>query len=78
MITCSIEDEDEISEKAKNFGGGPRVCIGNYFAMMEMILLMATIGRRFKFDLAPDANVELYPAMSLRPKNGVRVVVNQR
>jgi len=39
---------------------------------------MATIGRRFKFDLAPDANVELYPAMSLRPKNGVRVVVNQR
>ena len=60
------------------FGGGPRFCIGNYFAIMEMILLMATIGRRFKFELAPDAKVELYPAMSLRPKNGVRVVVNER
>jgi len=60
------------------FGGGPRVCIGNYFAMMEMILLMATIGRRYKFDLAPDAKVELYPAMSLRPKTGVRVVVSDR
>ncbi len=60
------------------FGGGPRFCIGNYFATMEMILLLATIGRRFKLGLAPDANVELYPAMSLRPKNGVRVLVNQR
>ena len=60
------------------FGGGPRLCIGNYFAMMEIILLMATIGRRFRFTLAPDANVELYPAMSLRPKNGIRVVVKER
>jgi len=60
------------------FGGGPRFCIGNYFAMMEMILLMATIGRRYKLELAPDAKVELYPAMSLRPKTGVRVVINQR
>ena len=60
------------------FGGGPRFCIGNYFAMMEMILLMATIGRRYELELAPDAKVELYPAMSLRPKTGVRVVVKER
>jgi cytochrome P450 len=60
------------------FGGGPRFCIGNYFAMMEMMLLLATIGRRFKLELAPDAKVELYPAMSLRPKSGVRVVINER
>jgi cytochrome P450 len=60
------------------FGGGPRFCIGNYFAIMEMMLLMATIGRRFKLELAPDAKVELYPAMSLRPKSGVRVVVTER
>jgi cytochrome P450 len=60
------------------FGGGPRQCIGNYFAMMEIILILATLGQRFKFSMAPDAKVELYPAMSLRPKNGIRVRVSER
>jgi cytochrome P450 len=36
------------------FGGGPRQCIGNYFAMMEVVLLMATIGQRFEFSLVSD------------------------
>jgi cytochrome P450 len=60
------------------FGGGPRACIGNYFAMMEIVLLLARIGQRFRFSLADDAKVELYPAMSLRPKHGVKVVVQER
>lgn len=60
------------------FGGGPRQCIGNYFAMMEIVLLLATIGQRFKFSLEPGHQVELLPVLSLRPKNGVKVVVTER
>jgi cytochrome P450 len=60
------------------FGGGPRACIGNYFAMMEIVLLLATIGQRFRFSLVPGHPVSLMPAMSLRPKNGIKVVVHSR
>ena len=60
------------------FGGGPRACIGNYFAMMEVILLLATIGRRFRFSLVPGHPVSLMPAMSLRPMDGIRVSVENR
>jgi len=55
------------------FGGGPRACIGNYFAMMEVVLLLATIGQRFRFSLLPDHQVSLMPAMSLRPTDGIPV-----
>jgi cytochrome P450 len=60
------------------FGGGPRACIGNYFAMMEVVLLLATIGRRFKFSLLPEHPVTLLPAMSLRPADGIRIEVKRR
>lgn len=60
------------------FGGGPRACIGNYFAMMEIAMLLATIGQRFRFSLVPDHPVTLMPAMSLRPANGIKVNVENR
>ncbi|MBC8029663.1 MAG: cytochrome P450 [Pyrinomonadaceae bacterium] len=60
------------------FGGGPRACIGNYFAMMEIVLALATIGQRFRFSLSPDHAVSLLPAMSLRPKDGIKVRVEKR
>ena len=60
------------------FGGGPRACIGASFAMMEIILVLATIGQKFRLELEADHTVEIYPAMSLRPKDGVKVIVRNR
>lgn len=60
------------------FGGGPRACIGAAFAMMEIILCLATIGQKFRLELVPDHPVSIYPAMSLRPKDGVKVLVRNR
>ena len=60
------------------FGGGPRACIGASFAMMEIILCLAAIGQRFRLELDQDHTVSIYPAMSLRPKDGIKVVVKSR
>jgi len=60
------------------FGGGPRQCIGNSFALMEAVLILSTIAQRFRLRLAHGHAVEMLPALSLRPKNGVRVRLERR
>jgi cytochrome P450 len=55
------------------FGGGPRQCIGNEFAMMEALLILATIAQRVRLDLVPGHIVELDPVVTLRPKYGMRM-----
>jgi cytochrome P450 len=60
------------------FGGGPRICIGNSFALMESALLLATIAGRFRLRLAPDALVKPLPTMTLRPAHGVKAVIERR
>jgi len=60
------------------FGGGPRLCIGMGFARMEGVLLLATIGRRWRMRLVPGQRIEPHPRITLRPKNGVRVTLSRR
>ena len=60
------------------FGGGNRVCIGEQFAWMEGVLLIATIAQRWKMRLVPGHRVELKPLITLRPKYGMRMTVHRR
>jgi cytochrome P450 len=60
------------------FGGGPRLCIGNTFALMEATLLLATIAQRFRFALAPRASVTPLLSVTLRPAHGIAMVLSAR
>jgi cytochrome P450 len=55
------------------FGGGPRLCIGASFAVMETNILLATIAQRFQLHLIPGHPVTPQPGITLRPRHGVRV-----
>ena len=60
------------------FGGGPRRCIGEGFAWMEGILLLATLARRWQMRLVPNHVVALRPVITLRPKHGMRMTLQRR
>jgi len=60
------------------FGGGPRQCIGNTFALMEASVVLATIGQKFRFVLAPGHKVTPLASITLRPKTGIQVTLAAR
>ncbi len=59
------------------FGGGPRLCIGNNFALMEMKLILARMVNRYEISLMPGQEVKPLPLITLRPENGIRVKVKK-
>jgi len=60
------------------FGGGPRQCIGNSFALMEAALLLATIAQKFRLGLVPGQVVVPLASITLRPRHGIRVSMEAR
>jgi cytochrome P450 len=58
------------------FGGGPRLCIGQSFAQMEAVLLLATLARAFRADVL--AAPVPQPSVTLRPKHGLRARLSRR
>ena len=60
------------------FGGGPRRCIGEPFAWMEGVLLIAAIASRWKMSLAPGHRVVPDPLITIRPKYGMQMIVEKR
>lgn len=60
------------------FGGGPRLCMGNNFALMEMTLVLATIAQRYRLELADDREIEPEPLIVLPPRTGIPVRLRRR
>jgi len=60
------------------FGGGPRQCIGEGFAWVVGLLVLAMIGQRWRLSLASGQRIELHPLITLRPKYGMCMVVERR
>ena len=78
-------DRFEISRQADRppfahfpFGGGPRQCIGNSFAMMELVLVVTTIAQRCELDLPPGEPVGTSPSITLRAATPIRMRVGRR
>lgn len=60
------------------FGGGPRICIGNRFAMMEAMLFLATIAKRFDVERLTERPYKLLPSITIRPTGGIWVRLHER
>jgi cytochrome P450 len=60
------------------FGGGPRMCIGNIFALTEAQLILASVAQRYRLRLVPNHPIEVNPLVTLRPRYGVKVTLERR
>ena len=82
----AFEPERFLNDNASNqhrfayfpFGGGPRQCIGLHFAMLEMQLIVAILARKFRFVLDEEHPIDLQPRVTLRPRFGLQMTLEQR
>jgi cytochrome P450 len=59
------------------FGGGPRLCIGRDFALIEAELVLATAAQRYRLELVPGHPVAPQPMITLRPKHGMKMTLHE-
>ena len=55
------------------FGGGPRGCIGGNYAMLQILMILSELLRKYDFQLTPGQTIEARPMVILRPKHGIRM-----
>lgn len=60
------------------FAGGPRVCLGQRFAVMEAQIILAMIAQNFSVELMPGESMTPEPMITLRPRSGTRIRVTPR
>jgi cytochrome P450 len=60
------------------FVDGPRICVGMHFAMMEAVLVLATVASRYRLESAPGYTLKLNSSVTLRPQGGMPVILHQR
>ena len=60
------------------FGGGPRLCIGQNFALMEAQIILAMITQKFQLDLVPEHPIALSQSLTLRPRYGLKMTLRPR
>ena len=60
------------------FGLGARTCIGKTFAMIEAVLILATVAQRYRASLVPNHRIALKPRVTLMPKFGMKMIVHAR
>jgi cytochrome P450 len=71
-------EKDMVRMSYLPFGGGPRVCIGNQFALLEGQVVLAALAQRVTFEAASTRDIQPEPLITLRPKNGVPLLVRRR
>jgi cytochrome P450 len=59
------------------FGAGPRGCIGGNYAMLQILMILSVLLRKYDLNLAPGQTIEARPMVILRPKHGIRMTFTE-
>ena len=59
------------------FGAGPRGCIGGNYAMLQILMILSVLLRKYDFSLVPGQIIQARPMVILRPEHGIRMTFTQ-